>query len=165
MILKWSDYLKIHPSNQDYDTNAAALQSLISNSESPENSFRHLNENKTIICITKSAFDGHLQATFNHTVKKTSFMQKDPDCLALTGFGARAMAVRLDPKEVFKHPQKKVAVPSFRDMLKCRTTDDISNLQVSAHKIHIDCYAILPPTLAEEIFDEENKKLIRRIKN
>ena len=49
MILKWSDYLKIHPSNQDYDTNAAALQKLISNSESPKNSFHHLNENKTVI--------------------------------------------------------------------------------------------------------------------
>ena len=132
MIMKWSDYLKIHPSNQDYDTNAAALQSLISSSESPENSFRHLNENKTIICITKSAFDGHLQATFNHTMKKTSFMQKDPDYLALTGFGERATAVKLDPKEIFKHPKTKVAVPSFEDFLKCRTIDNVNELQVSA---------------------------------
>ena len=106
MILKWSDYLKIHPSNQDYDTNAAALQKLISNTESPENSFRRLNENKTLICITRSAFDGNLQATFNHTLKRSSFVQTNPDFLALTGFGERAMAVKLDPKEIFKHPQK-----------------------------------------------------------
>ena len=156
MILKWKDYLKFHPANQDYDTNAAMLQKLISNSETPLNSFRHLNENKTLVCISKNLFDGNLQATFNHTIKKTSFTQMEPDCLALTGFGERALAVKLDPKEIFKYPQKKVAVPTFREMLKCRTTDDVMKLQVSTQKVHVDCYAILSPMLAEEIFEEEN---------
>ena len=70
MILKWSDYLTAHMSNQDYDINATALQTLIPKSEKPENAFRHLHDNKSLVCITKSAFDGNIQATFNHAIKK-----------------------------------------------------------------------------------------------
>lgn len=155
MILKWSDYLKI-PFNKDYDTNAAALQKLILFSETAENSSRHLNDNKTIICVTKDAFDGHLQATYNHTIKRASFTQVNPDCLALTRFGERATAVKMDPKEMFKHPKSKKAAPKFRELLACRTVDDVRFLQVSQNKVNVDCYAIFPPAFTEELFDKDN---------
>ena len=156
MILKWSDNLKVHPSNEDYNANAAALQKLIPFSETVENSFRHLSDNKTVICVTKNTFDGHLQATFNHTVKKASFTQTNPDYLALTGFGERATAVKLDPKDIFKHPNKRKTVPDFKKMLKCRMVEDMKNLQASQNKVNVDSYAIFPPSLTGELFDEEN---------
>lgn len=171
MILKWSDYLKVHPSNKEYDTNASYLQQLIPIKETEANSFRLLSDNKTIVCITKDAFNGELQATFNHTIKKTSFIQENPDCLALTGFGARATTVRLDPKEIFKKIKSKVAVPTFVDMLQCQNVDEVRSLPMARNKVHLDSYAILPPTMSEELFDEENfdpafiiLKMINKIK-
>lgn len=127
MILKWSDYLKVHPLSKDYDTNAGPLQKLIMVTETAENSFRHLSDNTPIVCITKNAFDGHLQATFNHTINKASFVQTNPDYNAPTGFGERATAVKLDPNQIFKK-KNKVAVPAFADMLKCRNVDDVQAL-------------------------------------
>ena len=78
MMIKWSDFLKAHPPNTDYDTNAQALQSLISINETPENSFRHLADNKTPVCISKNSLDGDIQAIFNYTIKRTSFLQANP---------------------------------------------------------------------------------------
>ena len=155
MILKWSDYLKVHPSNKDYNTNASYLQKLISVKETEENSFRLLSDNKTVICIMKSIFNGERQATFYHTIKKASFIQTNPDFFALTGFGERATAVRLDPKELFKKA-KKAVVPSFIDMLKCKNVEEVKALTLAKDKVYVDSYAILPPTLSEELFDEEN---------
>ena len=62
----------------------------------------------------------------------------------------------MDPKEIFKHRQTKKPVPTFRELLACRTGDDIKQLQVSQDKVHVDSYAIFPPALAEELFDEDN---------
>ena len=170
MILKWSDYLAAHPSNQDYNTNTAALQTLIPKTEKPENAFRHFHDNKSLVCITRSAFDGNIQATFNHSIRKSSFTQPIPDFLALTGFGARATSVKMDPKEIFKHPKKQVNTPTFADLLKCKTVEDLKNLKVVQSKMTLDSYALLPPILAAELFDEEDwapsnilLKLVRKI--
>ena len=156
MILKWSDYLRAHPSNQDYDTNAEALQTLISQKETPENAFRHLTDNKPIVCLSKNDSNGHLQAHFNHTTKRTSIAIQDPDYLALAGFGRRAMPVKLNPKEIFKRQKTKVFVPTLRDILKCKIIDDVKALTLSKKKVSVDFYALLPPSLTAEILDEEN---------
>ena len=156
MILKWSDYLRAHPLNQDYDTNTGALQKLITTKETPENSFRHLTDNKSIVCVSRNDLNGHLQAHFNHTMLKASIALQEPDYLALAGFGRRATPVRLNPKEIFKHPRNKVLVPAFKDILNCKTIDDIKALTPSKKKVSVDCYALLPPSLTAEILEEDN---------
>ena len=109
MILKWSNYLAAYPCSQDHDTNVAALQKLIPQFEKPENAVRHLHNNKSLVCVTKSAFDSYIQATFNHAIMKSScsFIQPLPDFLALAGFGTQATSVKINPKEMFKHPRNK----------------------------------------------------------
>ena len=152
MITKWSDFLKANPLNADYDTNAVALQSLISINETAENSFRHLADNKTLVCISKNALDGDIQATFNHTIKRTSFTQANPDYYAMMGFGTRATAVKIRHTDLFKNTQRTKTVPEFSSLLKCTTVDEILNLPVTNDKISIDFYALLPPCLSGELF-------------
>ena len=156
MIIKWSDFLQAHPFNADYDTNAHAIQSLISINETPDNSFRHLVDNKTLVCISKNSLDGDIQATFNQTIKRTSFLQTNPDYYAMMGFGTRASAVKIHHVDLFKHTQRTKSVPDFKALLQCKTTEEIINLPVNSDKISIDFYALLPPCLAEEIFDAED---------
>ena len=156
MIIKWSDFLKTSPLNADYDTNAAALQRLISINETPENSFRHLADNKTLVCISKNALAGDIQATFSHTIKRASFLQTNPDYYALMGFGARATAVKIRHTDLFRHTQRTKSVPDFKALLQCTTTDEILNLRVTNDKISIDFYAILPPCLTAELFEIED---------
>ena len=103
MIIKWSDFLKASPLKSDYDTNASALQRLININETPENSYRYLAENKTLACISKNALSGDIQATFNHTINQSSFLQTNPDYYAMMGFGFRATAAKIRHTDLFRH--------------------------------------------------------------
>ena len=127
MILKWSDYLRHHAANADYNKNLPDLQELIPDTENSMNSFRNLADNKTIVCLTKGS-ENEMQATFCRSILRKSFTDKNPTCLALTGFGARAMAVRLAPAEIFDlQPERKI--PPFREILKCKKEEDIKTLK------------------------------------
>ena len=166
MILSWSDYLRSYTANADYNKNLPDLQSLIPESENDFNSFRHLVDNKFIICLTKGA-ENEIQATFCHSILRKSFTDKNPTCLALTGFGTRATAVRIAPKEIFfKSSEKKI--PPFQDILRCTCENDVTALKGDREKKKVDNYAIIPPFLAVELFDEEEMNpmqvLIRMLK-
>ena len=74
----------------------------------------------------------------------------------MTGFGTRATPVKMDPKEIFKHPKKQVNTPSFVDLLQCKTVEDLNNLTITQSKMILDAYALLPPMLATELFNVES---------
>ena len=156
MLVKWSDFLKANPLNADYDTNASALQSLISINETPENSFRHLADYKSLVCISRNSLDGDIQATFHHTIKRSSFLQTNPDYYGLMGFGTRAAAVKIRHTDLFKHTPKTKVVPEFKSLLKCKTEEEVLALPATNEKISIDFYALLPPCLSEELFSTED---------
>ena len=124
---------------------------MIPDTENTMNSFRNLADNKIIVCLTKGS-ENEMQATFCHSILRKSFTDKKPTCLALTGFGSRAIAIRLAPWEIFdSKPERKV--PPFREMLKCQKEEDVRALK--GEKKKIDNYAIIPPFLASELFDED----------
>ena len=129
MILKWSDFLRNHPTNEDYNKNIAALQTHIPRTENERNSYRHLTDNKFIVCFTKGSLNNELQVTFNHSILKNSFTDKDADCYALSGFGSRAIAVKVDPVEIFKTTTQKKKVPSLHDLIDCETADEIKAVE------------------------------------
>ena len=158
MILKWSDYLLGHPANADYNKNLISLQSLIPESENEGNAFRHLADNKFIICLTKGP-DNDLQATFGHSILKKSFVDNNPTYLALTGFDVRAVPVRVTPKEIFQMtPEKKM--PNFREILECRCEAEILALTKN-DKRKVKNYAIIPPYLMAAFFSDEDLEPIQ----
>ena len=111
--------------------------------------------NKFIVCITKGPGpDTELQATFNHTMLRKSFTDTEPTCVALIGFGNRASAVKVTPKEVFRQSPK-IKIPKFSNLIKSDSIEDILALQRVVDK-RVDNYAILPPVLMEELFDDED---------
>ena len=129
MILHWKNFIESHPANADYNKNLAALQSLIPESENDMNSYRRLADNKFIVCITKGQGpDAELQATFNHTMLRKSFTDTEPTCVALIGFGNRASAVKVTPKEVFRQSPK-IKIPKFSNLIKSDSIEDILALQ------------------------------------
>ena len=155
MILKWSDFLRAHPANSDYDSNMDALQDLIKDTDNEYNSFRNLTDNRSIVCITKNNVDNEIQATFMHATQLTSFTQTEPSCFVLIGFGSRASAVSIDPSEIFKVTKQKKKLPKFRELIKCTTETGILSFETALSR-KVTSHAILPPVLAAELFDEEN---------
>ena len=153
MILKWSDFIKTHPANRDYNKNLMALQQLIPISDTFQNSFRHLTDNKSIICLTRGQ-EKEVQATFHHSILKKSFTDQNPTYIALVGFESRATAVRLDPSEIFKQAPKR-KFPTFKALLACRTQEDLTTVEATVEK-KADNYAIVPPFLATELLDEDD---------
>ena len=123
------------------------------------NAFRHLADNKFIVCITEGqGTDAELQATSNHTMLRKSFTNVEPTCLALTGFYPRATAIKLTPKDIFKHSPK-IKIPKIFKLMKCTSTEEIITLPREVEK-KVDHYVILLPLLAEELFEDENYSLM-----
>lgn len=96
-----------------------------------------------MVWITKGpGSEAEIQATFNHTILKKSFIDTDPTCLALTGFGPRASPVKLTAKEIFKQSSK-IKILRFFKLIKCESVEDTMALPREIEK-KVDNYAILP---------------------
>jgi len=121
----WKDYLKNNLDRRIYDEEAGALQILINPSESATNNFRLLSENKSIVCISKSPYQNSINTTFFHTMKKTSILSSKSECFALNGFGERSYAVKIVAEELFKSTKKEGRLPSFKEIMKCKSIQDI----------------------------------------
>ena len=98
--------------------------------------------------------DGDIQATFNHTIRKTSFMDPNPSHFAMTGFGNRA--IKINTNELFKCTPATRRVPDFKQLLKCQTREKIMALPLGEDATNVDFYAILPPCLTQELFNKDN---------
>ena len=127
MILKWSDYLRSHPANQDYDANPEAIKNLVLSNESETTNFRNLTDNKSLLLLTKSD-DNELQTTFFHTLFRKSIADPNPKHFALTGFGTRATAVILKPEDIFRQTTQNRKVPSLAKLIQCTTLGEVEAL-------------------------------------
>ena len=154
MMLSWNDYLKAHRDKTEYDAHAEHIQSIINASDSALISFSHLVRHPTLVCITKSSIGKEIQATFNHETRKTSLLSSEYVNLALMGFGTRACAIRIEPKEMFRVSANK-KIPSFEEIMSCTTIEEVANLKATTDSPDnfLEAHAILPPILSENLFD------------
>ena len=154
----WKSYLMNNPDRTIYDLEAGSLQILINPGESAINNFRLLSENKPIVCISRSSYQKTINTTFFHTLKKVSILSSDTECFALNGFGERSYAVKIVPKELFKSGKKEGKLPSFEEIMNCKSTQDITSLSPSVTMIEdkFENHALLPPVLADVLFNLED---------
>ena len=101
-----------------------------------------------------------VQASFLHASEKESFQQEKPFSLALIGFGKRARAIRLNPELVFVRSTQKQKIPSFESFMSCISRDTVMSLEAENEKEKIDSFAILPPCLADEIYEDESMEAL-----
>ena len=161
MQLSWSNYLRSHPLRQDYEDHPSSIQDLFSHRESATNCFRHLTDNHTLVCLTRCQVDKDIQATFFHHLSKDSISQRRPFYYVLQGFGKRAQAVRMDPEKVFTQTSQTKQIPTYQELLACRTAEDVTAL-VEAVTLRrtptkkLEFFTILQPSLSELLFQEDN---------
>ena len=74
----------------------------------------------------------------------------------MISFGSRASAVKIKIPDLFKTTPKTKSVPTFTNLLKYTTKEDILQAPVTSTSISIDFYALLPPCLSEELFIDDN---------
>jgi len=173
-ISTWQEYLLCHPDRDAYDSQASGIQSLIDPNETPQNNFRLLSENKTLVCLTKALMGNNIQLTFFNSIKKTAILNSKSEYFALTGFTERASAIRMDPIDIFRMTTRKIQFPSFEEIMRCTSRDTIKQLipnqTMDAEKM--DHHAILPPLLSETLMELEDLEpinvllqLITKIRN
>jgi len=158
-MLSWRTYLKSHKDRTEYDAHADCIQCIVNTAESASASHIHLMDHPTLVCLTKSNIGKEVQATFYHEKRKTSLLSSEHLNLAFLGFGSRACVVRLEPKEMFRIWNNK-KIPSFEEIIRCNTLEDISNLATneSSKENILEAHAILPPLLTDALFEMEEYK-------
>ena len=154
----WKAFLQSHEDRDKYIEQADSIQKLVSPNENPQNNFRLLSENKTIPCISRSQWNKDIQITFFHSTKKIAILSPDSDCFGLIGFSERSYAVRLNPEEIFRLSSQKKRIPSFEDLLSCRSIQQVNELvpNQSMDLEKLQSHALLPPELLDTLFDLED---------
>ena len=158
MILNWRDYLSTHKDKEEYERNADQIQSIVDGKAQASANFLDLCDHPTLVVLTRSPTDKDVQISFYHSTRKSELLTKTQERFALVGFGRRACAMRVDPKEMFRQPTKKQKVPSFNTIMNCASIEDISGLTSSQTMVEekLESHAILPPSLTDSLYDQES---------
>ena len=148
MMLSWKKFLLSHPDNDEYNKIADEIQLLIDTNNKAENNFRTITEHPSLILLSKSCSGKEVQASFNHSIKKTKLIGGENEYLALLGFGPRACPMKIDIKEIFSVSKEKKS-PSFEQIMSCRNEDDVKNLKPVADmkSTDLEAQALIPPFL------------------
>ena len=166
----WREFIQGHEDQEEYDRNAGSIQKIIDYKEQPATNFAYLIDHPTLVTMTKSSIEDEVQATFFHSKVKSSLLSSEHDQLALTGFGKRACAMKVDAKEIFKTSSTKKKIPSFKALMNCSDTDELLALKSKDgwEEGKLESHAILPPFLTNIFFSEDSVKaqdvLIRMIR-
>ena len=117
--------------------------------------FSKLCEQPNLVILSKSPIPQEVQATFLHTSRKESFLQANPYYNALTGFGARATAVRVAPLDLFSFSTRSVHAPTMSQFLTITNPTKFKDITTDAQTttVYIPGFAVLPPLLASHIYD------------
>lgn len=159
MHLSWRNYLLFHASREDLESNSQAIQHRFSdNNLAATEKFITLADYKALVVLTCNPLGKEIQATFYHHQLRTGFQQKQPDSLALMGFGQTASAVRVNPDTLFATMKTLKSVPSMKAFLALKDTKEFRSLQpeTDAEAKIRNKFAVLPPFLADGLFDLEN---------
>ena len=96
-----------HKDVAEYDENAEQIQSIIDPKDNPQTSFNHLADHPALLVLSKSFGTKEFQATFDHSNLKSSLLTTEHEHIALSGFGKRACAMKMDVKEMLRlYPKK-----------------------------------------------------------
>ena len=155
LYLSWKHYLRLHPFCEEFNQNAEKIQELTDPTE-PNESYHKLQEYNSLVCLTKTPFTNEIQATFLHDRVKEAFKNDATNYLALCGFGTKARAVKLNPHLIFSRSPQAQKVPDFKSFMDCDNLDKVNNLKAGNKKEKIESFAILPPFLTEELFENDN---------
>ena len=155
--LTWQEYFLQDDFREELDGNALAIQEIIQHGEIPANNFRQLHDNKSLGFMTRSTWNDETQVTHSNTIRGSS-LTKNVEYFGLMGGGLRAQAVRVEPNTLFKRSSTKKKLPTISDLLKIKTVEDVGALQVTTVFVEdfVQYYAVLPPFLLQETFNEEN---------
>ena len=150
----WREFIQAHKDQEEYERNAESIQKIIDPKDQPTTSFAHLMGHPTIVTLTKSSIEDEVQATFFHSKVKLSLLSSEHNHLALSGFGKRVCAMRVDTKEIFKTSSAKKKIPSFEALMNCSHTDDLLALTPKEgwEESKLELHAILSPFLTDIFF-------------
>ena len=94
--------------------------------------FINLADHKALVVLTCNPLGREIQATFYHHQLRSGFQQKQPDLLALMGFGQTVSAVRINPDSFFATVKTPKAVPSIKAFMNLNDIDGFKGLQPEA---------------------------------
>jgi len=143
-IKNWREFIQLHKDRAEYNSNAEQIQQIINPKDNPTSGFSHLVDYQSLIVLTRSFSGKEVQTTFFHSNLKASLLPNEHEHIALSGFGKRACAMRIDAKEMFRLTQMK-KVTSFEAIMKCLEVEGILNLVPSDEMIgeKLESHAVL----------------------
>ena len=158
MRLSWKHYLSSHASAATLNENASNIQKAFHPIDNPTESFQKLCQQPNLVVLSKSPIPNEVQASFLHTRRFESILQTKPHHNALTGFGARATAVKLNPVDLFTYAAENKVAPSMPQFLNCTETHEFKQIPSdnTNSEVRIPVFAVLPPFLADHIYDIED---------
>ena len=150
----WREFIQAHKDQEEYERNVESNQKIIDPKDQPTTSFAYLMDHPTLVTLTKSSIEDEVQATFFHSKVKFSLLSSEHDHLALSGFGKRACAIKVDAKEIFKTSSAKKKIPSFEALMNCYDTGDLLTLTPKDgwEESKLELHAILSPFLTDIFF-------------
>ena len=159
MILSWKNYILSHQHRTEYDKSANVIQEIIDPKLSADANFKLLSDHPWLVCLTRSFIGRDIQASFYHNIKKASLLSSDYENFALMGFGPRACAMRVDPKEMFKSSTIR-KVPSFNQIVLCESVEDFLALKPTQtmDEGRLEAHAVIPPILLEAFLVNDSVK-------
>ena len=134
-----------------------AISRLVKQGKAAESNFCLLGDTKQLGLLTRSLWDSEVQATHYHTIRGSE-LTGNKEFVCLMGGGMRAQAVQVDPTTRFKRSAAKKQLPTIKGFLNCKNPADVQNLTLCDGQVedHVYYYAVLPPFLLHETFNEEN---------
>ena len=125
----WADYLRNHPDADLYNKNAKSIADLHDHSMDPVETFTRVSESPTLIVLLGNPIEDGFQAIFNLYTTGNDLLKKSKNFNALMGFGKKAIPIRVDPKLLFKFSSAERPVPTFRDLIMVKSTEEVKNLE------------------------------------
>ena len=78
--------------------------------------------------------------------------------MGLTGFGKKAIPIQFDVKSMFPPSSTAFLTPTFADLMKIKTTQDVADLTIvnQTNKKRVKSFCILPPFLTQRLHQVDN---------
>jgi len=161
-IKNWREFIQLHKDRAEYDANAEQIQTIINPKDNAVCSYGHLVDHPSLVVLTRSLSGKEVQPTFHHSNLKPSLLSNEHEHIALSGFGKRACAMKIEAKEMFRLSTQKKKVPSFEQIISCCDTGDILGLVPAETMIEekLEAHAVLSPFLTDLLFSEDSTQAI-----
>ena len=145
MQLSWAHFLSNHPSAADLDVISDSIQTYFASNATAEQKFFKLCDSEALLLI-RSPVPEQVQITYHHTYRKDSFQQAEPFMYGVMGLVTKAIAVRTDPKLIFKRTHQKKHVPFMAHFTACSSIPEVQAIDLDKnHTQFVWKSTVLPP--------------------